>query len=85
MLLGTGCSLVAACRLSSEEELKSLLRVKEENGKSGLKRNIKKTKLKKPPKLKIMASGPIILWQLEGEKVEAVTDFNFLDSRITAQ
>ena len=53
--------------------------------KTGLKRNIKKTKLKKPPKLKIMASAPIILWQLEGEKVEAVTDFNFLDSRITAQ
>ena len=53
--------------------------------KTGLKRNIKKTKLKKTPKLKIMASAPIILWQLEGEKVEAVTDFNFLDSRITAQ
>ena len=52
----------------SEEELKSLLmRVKEESGKTGLKLNIQKTK--------IMASGPITSWQIEGEKVEAVTDF----------
>ena len=51
----------------SEEELKSLLmRVKEESEKSGLQFNIKKTK--------IVASGPIISWQIEGEKVEAVTD-----------
>ena len=53
---------------NSEEELKSLLlRVKEENEKAGLKLNILKTK--------IMASGPITSWQIEGEKVEAVTDY----------
>ena len=52
----------------SEEELKSLLMtVKEEHEKVGLKLNIQKTK--------IMASGPITSWQIEGEKVEAVTDF----------
>ena len=51
-----------------EEELKSLLmRVKEENERASLKLNIKKTK--------IMASGPITPWQIEGEKVEVVTDF----------
>ena len=56
----------------SEEELKSLLmRVKEENEKSGLKTQHSKTK--------IMASGPITSWQIDGEKVEAVTDFIFLD------
>ena len=61
----------------SEEELKSLLmRVKEESEKAGLKLNIQKTK--------IMASNPIISWQIEGEKVEVVTDFIFLDSKITA-
>ena len=60
----------------SEEELKSLLmRVKEESGKAGLKLNIQKTK--------IMASGPITPWQIEGGKVETVTDFIFLDSKIT--
>ena len=60
----------------SEEELKSLLmKVKEESGKVGLKLNIQKTK--------IMASGPITSWQMEGEKVEVVTDFLFLDSKIT--
>ena len=60
-----------------EEELKSLLmRVKEESEKAGLKLNIQKTK--------IMASGPITSWQTEGEKVKAVTDFLFLDSKITA-
>ena len=59
-----------------EEELKSLLmRVKGEGEKAGLKLNIQKTK--------IMASGPITSWQIEGEKVETVTDFIFLDSRIT--
>ena len=57
----------------SEEELKSLLRMKEESEKDGLKLNIQKTK--------IMASGPIISWQREGEKVEAVTDFIFLASK----
>ena len=61
----------------SEEELKSLLiRMKEETEKAGLKLNIQNTK--------IMASGPITLWQIEGEKVEAVTDFLFLGSKITA-
>ena len=61
----------------SEEELKSLLmRVKEENEKAGLKLNFQKTK--------IMATGPITSWQIEGVKVEAVTDFIFLASKITA-
>ena len=52
------------------------MRVKEESEISGLKLNIQKTK--------IMASGPITLWQINGEKVETVTDFIFLDSKITA-
>ena len=61
----------------SEEELKSLLmRVKEESEKAGLKLNIEKTK--------IMESGLITLWQIEGEKVETVIDFIFLGSKITA-
>ena len=61
----------------SEEELKSLLmNVKEESEKVGLKLNIQKTK--------IMASGPITSWQIEGETMETVTDFTFLDSKITA-
>ena len=61
----------------SEDELKSLLmRVKEESEKAGLKLNIQKTK--------IMATGPITLWQIEGGKVETVTDFTFLGSQITA-
>ena len=60
----------------SEEELKSLLmRVKEENEKVGLKLNIQKTKT--------MASGSITSWQIEEERVEAVTDFIFLGSKIT--
>ena len=60
----------------SEEELKSLLMsVKEESEKAGLKLSIQKTK--------IMASGPITLWQIDGEKVEAVIDFIFLVSKIT--
>ena len=63
-----------------EEELKSLLlRVKEER--ASLRRDIKKKKKKKP---KIMASGPITAWQIEREKVEVVTDFLFLGSKITA-
>ena len=53
-----------------------MLRVEEESEKAGLKFNIKKTK--------IMASGTITSWQIEGEKVETVTDFIFLGSRITA-
>ena len=58
-------------------ELKSLLmRVKEQSEKAGLKLNIQKTK--------IMASGPITSWQIKGEKVETVTDFIFLGSKITA-
>ena len=61
----------------SEEELKSLLmKVKEESEKAHLKLNIQKTK--------IMASGPITSWQIYGEKVEIVTDFIFLGSKITA-
>ena len=59
-----------------EEELKSLLiKVKEESEKAGLKLNIQKTK--------IMASGPITSWQIDGEKVETVTDFIFGGSTIT--
>ena len=62
----------------SEEELKNLLmRVKEESEKAGLKLNI--------PKTKIMLSGSITSLQIEGEKVEAVTDFIFLGSKITGQ
>ena len=61
----------------SEEELKSLLmKVKEESEKVGLKLNIQKTK--------IMASGPITPWQIDGETVETVSDFIFLGSKITA-
>ena len=61
----------------SEEELKSLLmKVKEESEKVGLKVNIKKTK--------IMASGPITSWQIDGEIVDTVSDFIFLGSKITA-
>ena len=61
----------------SEEELKSLLmRMKEESEKVDLKLNIQKTN--------IMASSPITSWQIEGEKVEAVTDFILLGSKITA-
>ena len=61
----------------SEEELKNLLmKVREESEKVGLKRNIQKTK--------IMASGPITSWQIDGETVETVTDFIFLGSKITA-
>ena len=52
------------------------MRVKKESEKAGLKLSIQKTK--------IMASGPIISWQIEGENVETVTDFIFLDSKITA-
>ena len=62
--------------VESEEELKSfLMKVKEESEKAGLKFNIQQTK--------IMASSPITSWQIEGEKVETVTDFIFLDSKIT--
>ena len=61
----------------SEEELKSLLmKVKVENEKVGLKLNIQKTK--------IMASGPITSWEIDGQTVETVSDFIFLGSKITA-
>ena len=61
----------------SEEELKNLLiKMKEESEKVGLKLNIHKTK--------IMASGPIISWQIDGETVEAISGFIFLGSKITA-
>ena len=61
----------------SEEELKSLLtKVKEESEKAGLKFNIQKTK--------IMASGPVTSWEIDGETVETVSDFMFLGSKITA-
>ena len=60
----------------SEEELKSLLKVKEECEKVGLKLNIQKTK--------IMASSPIISWQIDGETMETVTHFIFLGPRIIA-
>ena len=60
----------------SKEELKSLLmKVKEEREKAGLNLNIKKAK--------IMASGPIMSWQIDGETMETVTDFSFLGSKIT--
>ena len=62
--------------IESEEELKSLLmKVKDESQKAGLKLSIQKTK--------IMVSDPITSWQIGGEKVEAVTDFIFLGSKIT--
>ena len=73
----------------SEEELKSLLmKVKEESEKAGWKLNIKKSKIKKKKekekKSKIIASGPITSWQIDGETMEIVTDFVFLGSKITA-
>ena len=60
----------------SEEELKSLLKVKVESAKAGLKLNIQKTK--------IMASGPITSWEIDGETVETVSDFILGGSKITA-
>ena len=63
--------------MAESEELKSLLmKVKEESEKVGLKLNLQKTK--------IMVSGPIISWQIDGETVETVADFNFLGSKTTA-
>ena len=73
------CSSPSASTLmaESEEELKSLLmKVKEESEKVGLKLNIQKTK--------IMSSGPITSWEIDGETVETVSDFYFLGSKITA-
>ena len=61
----------------SEEELKSLLmKVKKESEEAGLKLNI--------PKTKIMASGPLTSWQIDGETMETMTDFIFLGSKLTA-
>ena len=60
----------------SEEELKSLLKLKEESEKFGLKLNIQKTKIR--------ASGPITSWEIDGETVETVSDFIFGGSKITA-
>ena len=65
------------CILESKEELKSLLmKVKAESEKAGLKLSIQKSK--------IMASGPSISWQIDGETMETVTDFIFLGSKIAA-
>ena len=64
-------------KAESKEELKSLLmKLKEESEKAGLKLNIQKTK--------IMASGPITSWEIDGETVETVSDFIFWGSKITA-
>ena len=62
--------------MAESKELKSLLKVKEESEKVGLKLNIQKSK--------IMASGPITSWQVDGETMEKVTDFIFLGSKITS-
>ena len=62
--------------MAEGKELKSFLKVKEENEKVGLKINIQKTK--------IMAGGPITSWQIDGETMEIVRDFNLLGSKITA-
>ena len=71
------CADVTKLMAESEEELKSLLmKVKKESEKVGLKLNIQKTK--------IMASGPITPWQIDGETVETVADFILGDSKITA-
>ena len=69
-------TLYSLSHQGSEEELKSLLMKVKESEKVGLKLNIQKTK--------IMASGPITSWQIDGETVEKVADFIFLGSKITA-
>ena len=69
--------MIITLKTESEEKLKSLsLKVKEESEKVGLKLNIQKTK--------IIASGPITSWQIDGETMETVADFIFLGSKITA-
>ena len=71
------CADDATLMAESEEELKSLLmKVKEDNENVGLKLNIQK--------MKVMASGPITSWQIDGETMETVTDFIFFGSKITA-
>ena len=62
--------------MAESEELKSLMKVKVESEKAGLKLNIQKTK--------IMASGPITSWEIDGETVETVSDFIILGSKVTA-
>ena len=81
-----GCGDDTTLMAENEEELKSLLMRVKESEKAGLKFSIKKTKIKKKiknKKTKIMAFGPITLWQIDGEKVEIVADFIFLGSEIT--
>ena len=76
MLKNARCADDATLMVESEEKLKSLLmKVKEESETVGLKFNIQKTK--------IMASGPITSWEIDRETVETVSDFIFLDSKIT--
>ena len=67
--------MMSTLMAESQEELKSLSRVKEESEKAGLKLSIQKSK--------IMASGPITSWQIDGETMETVTDFIYLGSKIT--
>ena len=69
--------LITTLMAESEEELKNLMKVKEESEKAGLKLNIQKQK-------KIMASSLITSWQIDGEKMETVTDFIFFSSKVTA-
>ena len=77
MSINFRCADDTTLRAESEEELKSLLmKVKEESEKVGLKLNIQKTK--------IMTSGPITSWKIDGETVETVRDFTYLGSKITA-
>ena len=68
---------------SKEELMRPLMKVKEESEKAHFRLNLRK-KTKKQKTTKIKSSGPITSWQIEGEKVEAVTDFLFLGSKITA-
>ena len=77
MAITLGTQMITTLMAESEEELKSLLmKVKEESEKVGLKLNIQKTK--------IMASGPITSWEIDGETVETVSDFVLGGSKITA-
>ena len=72
------CPICQSVCLYTDEELKSvLMKVKEEREKPALKLSIKKAT--------IMTSGPVVSWQIEGERVETVTDFIFLGSKITAE
>ena len=75
LIAGQGMQIIPLLMAESKEELKNLLRVKEESEKAGLKFNIKKPK--------IMGSSSITSWQIKGEKVEEVIDFILLGSKIT--